>query len=174
MRDQKRESTYLGVAYRFNDASLPFRIPGFEIDTRTVLILEKRVMKNTYACPHCDTVLNPSVKVLLVARCQKKKGMILLSPQPGNFKFICDGELEKSLDPGDLITFSCPVCSTELTSTRDDQYTELSLLTPGRESRRIEFSRQFGKQATFIVDGVDVTTFGRDVDESSVKNFFGF
>ena len=130
-------------------------------------------MKNIYACPHCKTVLNPSVKILLVARYKKKRGMILISPQPGNFRFICDSALHESLRPGDLVNFSCPVCSSDLTSTHDDQFAELSLLTPGKISRRVEFCREFGKQATFIIDGDDVITFGRDGDESSRKNFFG-
>ena len=130
-------------------------------------------MKNIYACPHCQTVLNPSVKILLVVRYKKMKGMILISPQPGNFKFICDSTMHDSLNPGSLVSFSCPVCSADLTSAHDDKFAELSLLTPGRESRQIEFSREFGKQATFIIDGDDVTIFGRDVDESSGKNFFG-
>ena len=47
-------------------------------------------MKNIFTCPHCEAVLNPSVKILLVIGYRKKKGMILLSPQPGNYKYICD------------------------------------------------------------------------------------
>ena len=67
-------------------------------------------MKSIYACPHCQTVLNPSVKILLVVSHKNKKGMILLSPEPGNFHFICDKELQDSLKQGTLVTFSCPVC----------------------------------------------------------------
>ena len=130
-------------------------------------------MKNIYACPHCQTVLNPSVKILLVVQYKKKKGMILLSPQPGNFRFICDSELQESMKPGALVNFSCPVCSSDLTSTQDNKFVELALLSPGRKSRRVEFSRQFGKQATLIIDGDEVAMFGRDVEDSAGKNFFG-
>ena len=130
-------------------------------------------MKNVYACPHCETVLNPSVKILLVARYRKKQGMILLSPQPGNFHFICDRNLEESLKPGQKVTFSCPVCSAELTSARDADYSELVLLSSGREPRKVEFSRKFGKHATIIFDGDDVQTFGEDLGDRETRNFFG-
>ncbi|MBU8872075.1 MAG: hypothetical protein KOO60_14500 [Gemmatimonadales bacterium] len=130
-------------------------------------------MKNVYACPHCQTVLNPSVKILLVVRYKKHRGMILLSPQPGNFKFICDSDLRESLHHGALLSFSCPVCSKELVSDQDDKFAELSILTPGKKNRRVEFSREFGKEATFIIDGENIATFGSDVDEYSGKNFFG-
>lgn len=130
-------------------------------------------MKNVYSCPHCDTVLNPSVKILLVLRHKKTAGMILLSPQPGNFHFICDPKLQVSLTEGEMVHFACPVCSADLTSPRDDGFAELMLETPGHEPRHIEFSRRFGTQATFIIDGDDVRPYGRDVDDSAGTNFFG-
>lgn len=130
-------------------------------------------MKNIYACPHCETVLNPSVKILLVVAYRKRKGMILLSPQPGNFHFICDPSLAGSLDTGAKVKFSCPVCAADLTSSRDKDYAELTLLNPGRDSRRVEFSRVYGQRATFIIDGDDVAGFGPDVEDPSNTNFFG-
>ncbi len=130
-------------------------------------------MKKIYACPHCDTVLNPSVKILLVVSYRKKKGLILLSPKPGNFQTICDDTFEHSLKPGAKVHFSCPVCAEDLTSKKDPEFVELKLLSPGHEPRTVEFSRVYGKQATFIIDGDDVTTFGRDVSDPSNTNFFG-
>ncbi len=131
-------------------------------------------MKNIYACPHCEAVLNPSVKILLVISYRKKKGMILLSPQPGNFKYICDKSVEKDLAEGAKIRFSCPVCSTDLTSASNSQLAELRMIAPDREPRRVEFSRIYGKQATFIFDGEDVISFGDDADNPGETNFFGY
>jgi len=130
-------------------------------------------MKNIYTCPHCEAVLNPSVKILLVISYRKKKGMILLSPQPGNFKYICDKSVEKNLTEGAKIRFSCPVCSTDLTSRSNSQLAELRMIAPDREPRRVEFSRIYGKQATFIFDGEDVISFGDDADHLGETNFFG-
>lgn len=130
-------------------------------------------MKNVFGCPHCETVLNPSVKILLVARYRKKKGMILLSPQPGNFKYICDSSVERLLHPGDTVTFSCPVCGADLTSPGNKKFAELVLIDPNGSRRKVEFSRVFGTHATFIVDGEAVTAFGDDAEDFSPTNFFG-
>ena len=130
-------------------------------------------MKNIFTCPHCDAVLNPSVKILLVIGYRKKKGMILLSPQPGNYKYICDPSVEKHLSYGAKVRFACPVCTEDLTSPRSSQLAELRLVAPGGKSRRVEFSRVYGKQATFVVDGEDVTAFGEDADNMGSTNFFG-
>jgi len=130
-------------------------------------------MKNHLACPHCRVTLNPSVKVLLVASYRSRKGMILLSPQPGNFKYLCDPTVEKGLEPGDLVNFACPVCHASLTSKRNKRFAELRMHQQGSDDRVIEFSREFGTHATFIIDGDEIAAFGEDVDDMDGKNFFG-
>ena len=130
-------------------------------------------MKNDFTCPHCLAVLNPSVKILLVVSYRNTKGMILLSPQPGNYKYICDSSVERHLSLGSKIRFSCPVCSEDLTSPANSQLVELKMTAPGREPRRVEFSRIYGKNATFILDGEDVISFGEDADDIGSPNFFG-
>ena len=96
-------------------------------------------MKNVFTCPHCRAVLNPSVKIHLVISYRNTKGLILLSPQPGNYKYICDSSIEKQLSRGSKIRFSCPVCSEDLTSPHNSQLVELRMTAPGREPRRVEF-----------------------------------
>jgi len=130
-------------------------------------------MKNEYRCPHCQAVLNPSVKVLLVVGFRKKKGMILLSPQPGNFKSICDQSVSSAVKDGDKVTFSCPVCAEALTSPKNKDFCELILGGTGQKDRLVEFSRIFGRHATFIIDGDDVSTFVGDDDDPDQVNFFG-
>lgn len=130
-------------------------------------------MKSVYGCPHCKSVLNPSVKILLVIKYNKKQGMILLSPQPGNFKFICDKTVEKAVKPGSSVTFCCPVCSTDLAAQGNKKFAELTLIDPNGHRRKVEFSRVFGKQATYIVDGDEVKAFGDDADDFNETNFFG-
>jgi transcription elongation factor Elf1 len=131
------------------------------------------MMKNVFTCPHCQSVLNPSVKILLVISYRKKKGMILLSPQPGNYKFICDPSVEKNLKDGAKVRFSCPVCTEDLTSPANNQLAELQMQATTQEPRRVQFSRIYGKQATFVYDGEDVTAFGEDADNVEPTNFFG-
>lgn len=130
-------------------------------------------MKNTFACPHCHAVLNPNVKILLGIKHQKERGLILLSPQPGNFRFICDQSIKNSIKQGDSPVFFCPVCSAELISPRDNSFVELSLVDPNGKTRQVEFSRVFGTHATFIIDGDQVSPYGEDAAEEGPVNFFG-
>jgi len=130
-------------------------------------------MKNVFSCPHCKAVLNPSVKILLVISYKKKKGKILLSPQPGNYKYICDPSVEKHLTEGAKVRFSCPVCSEDLTSSTSSQLAEMRMTAPGQETRRVEFSRIYGKNATFIYDDEGVIAFGEDAENLGSTNFFG-
>jgi hypothetical protein len=118
-------------------------------------------------------VLNPSVKILLTVRYNKKQGMILLSPQPGNYKYICDPTVEGSIKPGAALNFFCPVCGENLESPSNKKFVELFLLDSGGRERKVEFSRLFGTHATFIVDGDEVTPFGDDVEDFGRTNFFG-
>ncbi len=130
-------------------------------------------MKNTFVCPHCEGVLNPNVKIFLIAATKRGRGLILLSPQPGNYKYMCDKTLQDCLRPGDMITLSCPLCTKDLTSPDNKKLTQLELRLTGHEPRRVEFSRVFGTHATFIIDGEDVTSFGEDADDFGTANFFG-
>ncbi len=130
-------------------------------------------MKSVYGCPHCETVLNPSVKVLLVVKYSKKKGMILLSPQPGNFKFICDKTVEGALSPGATVTFFCPVCGADLTSPGNKKFAELAFFDPNGHKRKVEFSRVYGTHATFVIDGDEVQAYGDDAEDFNATNFFG-
>jgi len=49
----------------------------------------------------------------------------------------------------------------------------LMMLDPNQNSRKVEFSRILGTHATFIVDGDDVTPYGKDVEDTNSTNFFG-
>jgi hypothetical protein len=130
-------------------------------------------MKNTFVCPHCHGVLNPNVKILLVAAYKRRKGLILLSPQPGNYKYLCDASLQDAFQEGDKITYSCPICTEDLTSAANPKFTCLEWHVASHEPRRIEFSRIYGKNATFIIEGNDVTAYGEDAEDFESPNFFG-
>jgi hypothetical protein len=130
-------------------------------------------MKNLYLCPHCGAVLNPNVKVILVVHHRGRRGLILLSPQPGNFKFVLDPGVEAALKPGAAVKFACPACAADLTSRANRQFAELSLVAPGQEPRRVEFSRRYGTHATFVLSGDRMKAYGEDVDDYRRINFFG-
>lgn len=130
-------------------------------------------MKNVYMCPHCHANLNPSVKIVLVASHRRRKGLILLSPKPGNFQFVWDEHLAEVIGPGAKVTFSCPVCAADLTSAANRDFSELYLDTDTKKPRRILFSRQHGTHATFIDKGDVTAAYGENVEAYDRLNFFG-
>ncbi len=130
-------------------------------------------MKNTFVCPHCQGVLNPNVKIVLAAKCKRRQGLVLLSPQPGNYKYLCDPSLQDVFQPGVTITFSCPMCTTDLTAEGNPKFARMELHVTGHKPRRVDFNRVFGAQATFVIDGNEVTAYGEDAEDFDPTNFFG-
>lgn len=128
-------------------------------------------MKRVYSCTRCNAVLNPNVKILLRASRQGHKGLILLSPQPGNYKAIVSDDLE--LSGGDLVEFACPVCGETLTSQHDKNLAAINFkFTTGLQGT-VFFSRRFGEHATYFVADDDVKVYGENANQSSGMNFFG-
>jgi len=130
-------------------------------------------MKNHFACPHCSTTLNPNVKIILAVNHRRRRGLILLSPQPGNYKIIGGPDVDGMIKAGDSVKFHCPVCAVDLTSKEHRQFAELQLNKADHAPQRILFSRKFGTHATFIVDGDHVLAYGDDNNLYDQRNFFG-
>ncbi len=130
-------------------------------------------MKNLYLCPHCHSNLNPSVKIVLVASHRQRKGLILLSPQLGNFQFVIDDHVAEVVKAGTKVKFSCPVCAADLTSGLNRDFAEIYLDSPDKKPRRMLFSRSFGTHATFVDKGDVTATYGEDVEDYDRINFFG-
>lgn len=130
-------------------------------------------MKNVYLCPHCHANLNPNVKIVLVASYRRRKGLILLSPKPGNFQFVWDDHLAEVVEPGTRINFSCPVCHADLTSPANREFAEIYQDAVDHKPRRLVFSRQYGTHATFVDKGDVVAAYGENVEDYDRINFFG-
>jgi hypothetical protein len=128
-------------------------------------------MKRVYFCPSCNATLNPNVKVILTATKGSTSGLLLFSPQPGNYQAIVADELD--LRPGDRIDLRCPVCCRSLTSCVNENLAELGFrLTNGTEGR-VHFARRFGEQATFFITREEVRSYGENVGTYGDLNFFG-
>ena len=78
--------------------------------------------KRKFFCPNrgCHANLNPGTKIVLKARNENgKEGIILLSPQVGNYTvfmeedFLCDEE---------RVRLFCPVCGESLLVVDDDRF----------------------------------------------------
>lgn len=130
-------------------------------------------MRNIYACPHCEVNLNPGVKIVLLAQYKQRRGLILMSPLPGNYRFTCDKALAEIMERGALVTFHCPVCQADLTVPGNSDFAELHMVGSGRKPRRVQFSRRYGTRATFVIAGDEVIAYGEDSEDFSTRNFFG-
>ena len=128
-------------------------------------------MRRLYFCPKCGTTLNPNLKVVLTAVKGKKRGLILLSPQPGNYRVFASETLE--LEEGDRVTLLCPVCHEDLKSKVNGNLVEMIYRDTRGEEGRVNISRNYGEHATYFVTQEEVRSFGDDADEYGACNFFG-
>jgi len=128
-------------------------------------------MKKRYLCPHCEAVLNPNVKIVLLAKTEDVRGLMLLNAKPGDYGLIFDPEF--SLEEGEMVEFACPVCGGDLRSAADPHFVEILLDLGGASYSKVEFSRIYGEHATFIIDGRQVEAFGEDAPDFEDINFFG-
>lgn len=128
-------------------------------------------MKRVYFCPKCETTLNPNVKIVLVAANGGKRGLILLSPQPGNYQIYTSENLE--IEKGDLLEIFCPVCDVNLHSHVDPHLAEVSFRTSQGGEGRVDFSRIAGEHATYIITAKEVRSYGENAGVYGALNFFG-
>ena len=122
-------------------------------------------MPLSYLCPKCDCLLNPNVRVVLIARFGDKKGIVLMSSQPGDYQVICDKGLCHDVAKGDTVEFGCPVCHDSLTSEAHENFAELKVVNTakvGHEPCLLRFSRVSEEHATFLYDGDSVKEFGEN------------
>jgi len=127
-------------------------------------------MKRNFHCPKCYGILNPNVKIVLKAECRGRVGLVLFSPQPGNYNAIVPETLD--LKKHDEVRFSCPLCSRDLSSRRDKSMAEITYSTPGGDSGRVVFSRTYGHHETYFVTKEEVRSYGKHADRDGV-DFWG-
>lgn len=129
-------------------------------------------MGRNFHCPHCNRVLNPGTKVVLVIDNNGDRELILLSPELGDYTVVYALSFEPKL--GRQYTFFCPVCQTDLTSAADDRLVELDAESDDGRSERVGFSRVYGERATFVGSGPEhVTLYGDHATRYEAPNFFG-
>ncbi len=119
-------------------------------------------MKTKFACPRCRSVLNPGEAIVLAVRVGDARGLIQLSPEPADYRYVCDDSFGDHLQIGDEVDFACPVCCEDLTSPHSEKLVEILILTPDDEVHAAQFSRICGEHATFVHDGRETRSFGKD------------
>ncbi|MFC2089849.1 hypothetical protein ACFLT1_03660 [Bacteroidota bacterium] len=116
-------------------------------------------MKNQFVCPHCRGHLLVREKVVFKVRNAKKKnGLLLLSPEIGNYTSHTHPEFEYS--EGDPLDFYCPLCSHILSTTIDKNLIYVLMIDDQQVEHDIYFSRIIGEHSTYLVTGDTVEAAG--------------
>ena len=128
-------------------------------------------MKTTFKCPHCQGVINPREYLILIIEYKSKRGLILLSPNPGDYHSIWDESFDQHVVRGEPVDFYCPICDAGLQTPASDKLVELDMITPGEKDGKALFSRILGEHATFVLDGDQIIPYGRDANRFENLNF---
>jgi len=125
-------------------------------------------MSLSYHCPLCDALLNPNIRVVLIARYADKQGIVLMSSQLGDYQVICDKGFCHDVAKGDIIDFCCPVCHGSLTSSSHENFAELRIINTENARQQpclLRFSRVSEEHATFLYDGDSMREFGEEAEK---------
>jgi RNase P subunit RPR2 len=128
-------------------------------------------MKRTYFCPTCKAILNPNVKIILTLSSGRRRSLILLSPQPGNYSVILPSDV--ALRRGEEVDFFCPACGTSLRSEANPHLAEIGFRLEDGTRGRVNFSRKYGEHATYFVTKEWVRSYGENAAIYGDANFFG-
>ena len=57
----------------------------------------------SYHCPKCDALLNPNVRVVLLAHFAGARSLVLMSSKLGEYQVICDKGFDLGVKKGDIV-----------------------------------------------------------------------
>jgi hypothetical protein len=124
-----------------------------------------------YYCPKCDSILNPGTKVIFVIEQGRDRGLLLLSPELGDYARVLAESF--TVRSGALYRFQCPVCHDDLTSPVNRNLVEILCRDVDGSQSRVNFSRIAGERATFVRGESGVRSYGEHADRYETVNFFG-
>ena len=128
-------------------------------------------MRRVYSCPHCEATLNPNVKIVLAAANRGLRGLVLLSPTPGNYDLVQADDLD--LRPGDVVDLMCPICGHSLAAELNACLAEVNFRLEGGTHGRVDFSRKVGEHATYVVTRESIRSYGENAGVYSGSFFAG-
>jgi hypothetical protein len=113
-----------------------------------------------YHCPKCKKSLTKDKKVILHFKKSSSDQFseIYLDPEPGSYKFYTIPET--AFNNGDRVVFYCSRCQFDLTSKRDNKFTELKMKVNDFIFFDALFSSVYGDKRTYIITENDVDVYG--------------
>lgn len=114
-----------------------------------------------FVCPECDGNLKVGDHVIFRVKTKKKQsGLLLLSPQIGNYISIKHPSFK--YNDNDYLEFYCPLCCCSITSKIDKNLAHVILLDKDGKRSDVYFSQIAGEHSTFATDGDSVHFEGED------------
>ncbi len=127
-------------------------------------------MRGSYLCPHCRALLNPHEEIILLLFRDDAKHLVAFSPRVGDYTIHKSGNIH--FEEGEVAEFLCPACHVSLSSKVAGDLGEILKEDDGIVTR-INFSRTYGKKATFVIGEGEVEGFGPDAPTYQEMNWFG-
>jgi hypothetical protein len=116
-------------------------------------------MESSFICPYCRGHLKVGDNVVFRVRNKKKDhGLLLLSPQIGNYNSVKNPDFEYK--SGEALEFYCPLCSHTLSTTINENLIFVVMVDNQKVEHNIYFSRISGEKSTYQVTGDTVTATG--------------
>jgi len=116
---------------------------------------------NEFLCPRCRQHLRVGDNIIFaVKNSRKQSGLLLLSPQIGNYTSHKNRAFE--IQTGEVLEFHCPLCNSSLTSEIHKNLAQVILVEETGKTHEVYFSRVFGEHSTFETDGESVHIAGED------------
>lgn len=116
-------------------------------------------MENHYICPHCRGHLRVGENIVVKVRNkQRKKGILLLHPEVGNYASIVHPDF--NIIEGDRLDFFCPLCMNYLDAAINENLVHMIMVDRQGIEHQVYFSRVAGEQSTYRVSDDEVMITG--------------
>jgi hypothetical protein len=124
-------------------------------------IVQKEVKMNDFLCPKCKEHIRIGDHLIFkVKNAGKQTGLLLLSPQIGNYVSIKHPSFE--FKKGEFLEFYCPLCNTSLKSDIHQNLAHVIMKDDSGKSFDVYFSQIAGEHSTYETDGEAVHLAGED------------
>jgi predicted RNA-binding Zn-ribbon protein involved in translation (DUF1610 family) len=124
-------------------------------------LLKKEAKMHDFLCPKCKEHLRVGDNLIFkVKNSRKQAGLLLLSPQIGNYTSHKHPAFE--IQTGESLEFYCPICNASLISDIHKNLAHVILKDETGKSNNVYFSQIVGEHSTFETDGEAVHVAGVD------------
>jgi len=116
---------------------------------------------NDFICPGCREHIRVGDHLIFkVKNSKKQSGILLLSPQIGNYKSVKHPAFK--IRQGEFLAFYCPLCNNSLKSEIHENLAHVIMQDVNGRSYDVYFSQIAGEHSTYETDGESVHLAGED------------